>query len=428
MRVGLSRKVVATLLGATIGVLGMGTWLIDLILGSASNRAPHWLDFGAASSGILAFVLMAVVGVRSARSLTDDKLTCGYKAGGSEVTLVSIREGWIPDPFCVHELRFYSAGSPTGHVWDGQVGTFDLPPPPAAVPVEEREQEPHSAPEQSTHPDSRPRRHWLFAITFVVIAALVAAIIIGLGSGSPTGSALTLAQLHRDVQRSLAIGSANFTLHETFVVDVQVPGLRSTSSHTHGRVDFRTGTEEAVYPDGTGLFVGSTCYAQSPNLRLPSVSTWVRVTRSESGQANGGCAGEPCTDPNEFIGLSYVTGQPQLIGTSTIGGLSLSEYQVNIDATTAKAPSNFGRGGSLFIPIAGGGPTQVPATVWIDRKEQIRRLTYVYPISNLGTETDDFTFQFSVRPPLGPPPPSQVVDISQVPGSGYSANSIPTGC
>ena len=43
---------------------------------------------------------------------------------------MSVSDGWYKDPFGVHEFRYYAAGSPTGHVCDGQSVSYDFPPPP----------------------------------------------------------------------------------------------------------------------------------------------------------------------------------------------------------------------------------------------------------------------------------------------------------
>lgn len=38
-------------------------------------------------------------------------------------------QGWIPDPFGLHDLRYFSQGQPTNLVRDGSVDSYDEPPP-----------------------------------------------------------------------------------------------------------------------------------------------------------------------------------------------------------------------------------------------------------------------------------------------------------
>ena len=43
---------------------------------------------------------------------------------------MSVADGWYGDPFGIHQLRYYTAGAPTGHVCDGHQVSYELPPPP----------------------------------------------------------------------------------------------------------------------------------------------------------------------------------------------------------------------------------------------------------------------------------------------------------
>ena len=45
----------------------------------------------------------------------------------------NVPDGWYQDPFGIHEARYYADGIPTGHVADGGVSGYDLPPPPSTA-------------------------------------------------------------------------------------------------------------------------------------------------------------------------------------------------------------------------------------------------------------------------------------------------------
>ncbi|HEX4218282.1 MAG TPA: hypothetical protein VHZ02_07935 [Acidimicrobiales bacterium] len=47
-------------------------------------------------------------------------------------------EGWFTDPYAIHEARWLSAGRPTKLVRDGEVESYDEPPPEAPSTVPER--------------------------------------------------------------------------------------------------------------------------------------------------------------------------------------------------------------------------------------------------------------------------------------------------
>jgi hypothetical protein len=43
---------------------------------------------------------------------------------------VETKQGWLPDPFGIHEMRYFSAGNPTSLVRDGATDSYDEPPAP----------------------------------------------------------------------------------------------------------------------------------------------------------------------------------------------------------------------------------------------------------------------------------------------------------
>jgi hypothetical protein len=58
---------------------------------------------------------------------------------------MSDREGWFTDPYGIHEARWLSDGRPTKLVRDGEVESYDEPPPGEPTLVPERLEEDPSA-------------------------------------------------------------------------------------------------------------------------------------------------------------------------------------------------------------------------------------------------------------------------------------------
>ncbi|HVM65139.1 MAG TPA: hypothetical protein VMU14_09785 [Acidimicrobiales bacterium] len=73
-------------------------------------------------------------------------------------------EGWYLDPYGVHELRWFSAGKPTGLVRDGGVDGHEAPPagPPPTGPV----RPPEAGAAEGAHAGGEDPGHEVFSAAF----------------------------------------------------------------------------------------------------------------------------------------------------------------------------------------------------------------------------------------------------------------------
>ena len=277
-------------------------------------------------------------------------------------------QGWHPDPFGLHEVRYFSAGRPTKLVRDGRVDTYDEPPEdgvvataaasavdghasaasaiqtagaaagPAATSVFAAAQGPGQLPSASTAPrqpevQRRRRGEYIAVALGAVVAVVVFVVLGGRGGGSGKPGLAPAAFVTKAAKRTLAQSTADVTMSGT----VQVAG-QTVSIGGNGLVDFTTGVFSlnvgATMSNGsiteTELLVGGNLYLQV-NLDGHSVAAatggkhWVQIPFAQLGTRS-----QTTSSPASSLALLSQAGarvtalQPRVIGGQTCDGYTVT--------------------------------------------------------------------------------------------------------
>jgi hypothetical protein len=185
----------------------------------------------------------------------------------------------------------------------------------------------------------------------------------------------------------------------------------------------------------TELFVPPNVYVKfsaAGGPTLPKGKTWLVISGGMLGGtgAEGGMLGEfspfgGSADPADLLkSLTGIAGSVKKVGTATMRGVAVTEYQVNIDPAKAAArlPSSQRASFRQFAAALGSGA--IPVHVWVDGLNLVRRIQVSLhlpadsgaPAGARLTESTDF-YDFGVPVPVAAPPASQVASISQIAGS-----------
>jgi hypothetical protein len=281
-------------------------------------------------------------------------------------------QGWHPDPFGLHEVRYFSVGNPTKLVRDGRVEAYDEPPEgpvPAAASVAAtvsapsvtggtlRQGEPELAgatrvsasasrvPAGGTGDGQggayraganpfaqRKRRRVEYA--FVALGAVVAVLVfVALGGGSRSPGIAPAAFVTKAAQRTLDQSSAEVTVSGS----VQVAG-QTLAMGGDGQVDFATNTMSlslgASVNNGsmteTELLVGGNIYLQVSSdghnvvAGLAGGRHWLEVPFVQSGSRTLS-TGSPAVSLSL---LSQEGARVTPLGPSSIGGRTCNGYSV----------------------------------------------------------------------------------------------------
>ena len=269
-------------------------------------------------------------------------------------------QGWHPDPFALHEMRYFSAGRPTKLVRDGRVEVYDEPPEdwspveaasnaqvmpamaaaalsdPAAPTRVFSAIQPSPAPAPAVAAAQSPyvqrRRRWM-EYAFVAAGAVVAVLVfVALGGGSGKPAIAPAAFVTSAAQRTLAQNGADVTVLGTMNLAGQ-----SLTIGGHGEVDFSTGamslTAGASLPNGSlteqEIQVGGNLYLNvSNNGQSIAAATggrhWLEIPIAQSG-AQGLMNGSPASS---LALLSQKGAKVTSLGTSSIGSQTCSGYAV----------------------------------------------------------------------------------------------------
>jgi hypothetical protein len=321
-------------------------------------------------------------------------------------------QGWIADPFRLHEERYFSAGRPTKLVRDGGVDSYDEPPPtlvpPAAGPaadglgrrttatpgyfvdaappspdVTARRAPgphfalgPHFAPDPPFTPDpplapgpdflpdppfaprpSRARLAGLFtAATAIVATAVIAMVILVNESRSTTTSdqGSTVAFVTRSAQRTLAERTADMTLSGTIAFahkSFTVYATGETNFSTNAMAfDLRFSLSGGVLDEKEILVNGSLFVALSINGKSLAPATGRTWIQMPFQQsASANLAG---SDPASSLSMLEQQGSTvQTLGTRVIGGVICTGYAVTPSTQTMIAGARAEQA-SLGVPSA----------------------------------------------------------------------------
>jgi hypothetical protein len=181
-------------------------------------------------------------------------------------------------------------------------------------------------------------------------------------------------------------------------------------------------TELFVPPKAFVKFTG----AGASGMPLPRGKTWVEFDAASS---FGPFAVD--TNPGDLLAsLTAIAGSVRKLGTGTVRGVPVTEYQVNIDPAKAAAKVPSGRRASFSQMFQSLGKAAIPVDVWVDGQNLVRQFQLSLPQL---TVTIDF-YDFGVPVKVSAPPAAQVANLSQIAnggsisaGSGSGSSSPPVG-
>jgi hypothetical protein len=153
---------------------------------------------------------------------------------------------------------------------------------------------------------------------------------------------------------------------------------------------------------------------------------WLKLDLKALG-AGSGTIGQ--TDPtSSLFALRGVTQGIQNLGTDQVGGVTTTHYRVQLDLAKALQQVPAGQRAAAQQALQALGTGIVPADVWLDRQNRLRRFSLTLHTTTAGaTATIVETFEFSAfgtPVSVSAPPSSDTVDFTQLfSGLGTGASS-----
>jgi hypothetical protein len=233
-------------------------------------------------------------------------------------------------------------------------------------------------------------------------------------------------------------------------ITMQMQGMSFSFTAT-GLFDFAhsRGSLGMQQPIGmTELFVPPNVYVKfsaAGGPSLPKGKKWLVIGDGMLGGTGAGAALSPFSpfggtaDPADLLkSLTGIAGSEKKVGTATMRGVAVTDYQVNIDPAKAAArlPSSQRASFRQFAATLGSGA--IPVDVWVDGQNLVRRIQVSLhlpadsgvPAGARLTESTDF-YDFGVPVRVAAPPASQVATMSQMiavaAGNGASSSGISGG-
>jgi hypothetical protein len=189
----------------------------------------------------------------------------------------------------------------------------------------------------------------------------------------------------------------------------------------------------------TEIFIPPKAYFKIPGAAgapLPRGKSWVAVDAGTSGGPLGSLLGPfgGSTDPADLLAsLTAVSSSVTKLGTTTIRGVPVTGFRVDIDPAkaTARLPQWERAGFAGFISSLGPGP--IPVDVWVDGQNLVRRVSLSLhlpggtgtPASERVVQATDF-YDFGVPVRVSAPPAAQTASMPQF-INGASSESAGAG-
>jgi hypothetical protein len=182
------------------------------------------------------------------------------------------------------------------------------------------------------------------------------------------------------------------------------------------------GTVEAVFDGPTVYEKLPAALAQS----LPGAAAkkpWLKIDAEAAGQSMGvtGLGSAQSGDPSQTLDFLRGAGDLRRVGSEDVRGTPTTHYHVVLDLQKAAGQSPQSKPAIDSVTKLLGSST-LPADVWIDGQERLRRMQYTTDLSKSGAASSapgapsslTFTlelFDFGVPVQVAVPPPDQVADL-----------------
>jgi|SRR3954451_4130244 hypothetical protein len=193
--------------------------------------------------------------------------------------------------------------------------------------------------------------------------------------------------------------------------------FRYTASPLLGRVNGMRMTE---------VMTGTTLYMRSPLFSAHAGKPWVKTDLNSMVPGGGDLASSGPSDPSQILGyLRSVSSSIQRVGDDKIRGVSTIHYRATVDYAQMAAKASPAAAAALHKAIQTMGTSTVPMDVWLDDQGRATRIGISMHMQVQGHPLDmkmsfDY-FDFGAHVTVHVPPPSQVADMSSLPGSGSTS-------
>ena len=347
-------------------------------------------------------------------------------------------QGWVQDPFGVHEKRYFSAGRPTRLVRDGDVDGYDEPPSssfemPAAMAGEEAPVPGDAA--TSGDPGAGLRRSFrgrllLAAVAAIAVGAVTAVLAVGVGSKSTSTTGTPrispAAFVAESARHTLSEHTAQISLTGTF----PVAGGTATAIGT-GEIDFGAGAmADNLSYRAPGRSVLRKEIIVAGSLYLSMIINGQGFTR-DIGREWMQMPAPQADTPNPFgsnafalMGMLERFGMDvRALGTKAIAGRSCSGYSLSL--SPSKQAAARASASALATPYV----TPPTITVWFDAQRLLCQVGATFQVSSpaSGTIVTADTYSNWGKPVhITAPPPSGTVpaDADSVQRYSYDGGII----
>jgi hypothetical protein len=275
------------------------------------------------------------------------------------------------------------------------------------------------------------RRRWIAIGAVALVAAIVAVLLVGLGSTKPADAVVAAAAKSENAggaklsmsvsvsdpaaQKSASVTASGVFDESNADLNIDLSGLGGSSGLS---LPAALGSLEVRYLQENGDPV---VYANVPFLgaMLPGGKSWVRVDLEQAGKAAGfdvnQFLNQSSQNPGQILDMLRATGSVREVGSDTVDGVTATHYTATIDLD--KAAGLVGQDAKSLVDrlIAAGAPASVPLDVWIGNDDGlVRKLTVD---EQLKQATVDLTLEISdygTPVSVSAPPSDQVLDLNDL--------------
>lgn len=177
--------------------------------------------------------------------------------------------------------------------------------------------------------------------------------------------------------------------------------------------------------DETIRTVGKVAYLKWPRLVLPAGKSWVRQLPEDLGLGSSSLAPAGHSPSESLQLLRGVTGDATVEGHDVVAGVPETRYGIHLDLAdlfkrvgTATGSVSPKLAAELTAALSHTDLSHLPATVWIDDAQRLRRLTMKLSIRIAGHTVHDVTdlafTSFDEPVDIGAPPASETVPYASV--------------
>jgi hypothetical protein len=246
----------------------------------------------------------------------------------------------------------------------------------------------------------------------VIAAALLAAVAVGAaafsggssarGSDAGTGGTAPSGAAHGSLAASAAASASTSSVSYQVSATETTPSSTTTLLEGHGSADLSTGVGRltATIPGlssllGSGATGAVDVISDGTNvyLKIPGVSSltggksWVETPLSDLGSLTGSSAGSlslsTLTDPGRALTMLGSLGSPVTdLGTVTLGGQRVTEYQTTITVADIASHLPGGSGSSAARALQHSGIPSIPVTAWVGRDGLLCQLSLTVDASH----------------------------------------------